>query len=293
MPETTVNIFISAVSDEFASYRKALVEFVDRKGVRIEEQDGFIQNGYPILTLLNEYISTCDAVIHLAGDRTGKPDKHGIPDKANLDALLDVVPDILNRLGLSEQDLTTISYTQWEALLALYHRKRLWVTTPVASAPRDTLLADASIADLQKSMQQKHLERLKSLGKRSDFTFESAHHLVAHVYRVLYDILPHSDSKVSPSVPASLGSLFKGRENWFAKIREEVKKARGADSVRVVLHGIGGIGKTQLASEYALAFAHEHSVVHLIQGNTEESFDCGFADLCDALQLSEKDSPNA
>ena len=45
MPETTVNIFISAVSDEFASYRKALVEFVDRKGVRIEEQDGFIQNG--------------------------------------------------------------------------------------------------------------------------------------------------------------------------------------------------------------------------------------------------------
>ena len=56
MPETTVNIFISAVSDEFASYRKALVEFVDRKGVRIEEQDGFIQNGFPILTLLNDYI---------------------------------------------------------------------------------------------------------------------------------------------------------------------------------------------------------------------------------------------
>jgi hypothetical protein len=56
MPETTVNIFISAVSDEFASYRKALVKFVDRKGVRIEEQDGFIQNGFPILTLLNDNV---------------------------------------------------------------------------------------------------------------------------------------------------------------------------------------------------------------------------------------------
>jgi hypothetical protein len=46
MPEKTVNIFISAVSDEFASYRKAVVEFVDRKGVRIEEQIGFIQSTY-------------------------------------------------------------------------------------------------------------------------------------------------------------------------------------------------------------------------------------------------------
>ena len=292
MPETTVNIFISAVSDEFASYRKALVEFVDRKGVRIEEQDGFIQNGYPILTLLNEYISTCDAVIHLAGDRTGKPDKHGIPDKANLDALRGDLPDILNQLGLPEQDLATISYTQWEALLAIYHGKPLFVATPVTSAPRDSTVADASIADLQKKMQQKHLERLKSLGKRSDFQFESAHHLVAHVYRVLYDILPHSDSKVSPSVPASLGSLFKGRENWFARIREEVKKARGADSVRVVLHGIGGIGKTQLVSEYAMACAHEHSVVHLIRGDSKDSFDAGLAELCGVLDLPQSDSVN-
>ena len=151
-----------------------------------------------------------------------------------------VRPNVLDRLGLSEQDLASISYTQWEALLAIYHGKPLFVATPDTSARRDTILADASIADLQKKMQQKHLERLKSLGKRSDFKFESAHHLVAHVYRVLYDILPHSDSKVSPSVPASLGSLFKGRENWFARIRQQIKKARGADSVRVVLHGIGG-----------------------------------------------------
>jgi tetratricopeptide (TPR) repeat protein len=141
-------------------------------------------------------------------------------------------------------------------------------------------------------MQQKHLERLKSLGKRSDFPFESAHHLVAHVYRVLYDILPHSDSKVSPSIPASLGSLFKGRENWFAKIREEVKKARGADSVRVVLHGIGGIGKTQLVSEYAMACAHEHSVVHLIRGDSKDSFDAGLAELCGVLDLPQSDSVN-
>ena len=292
MPETTVNIFISAVSDEFASYRKALVEFVDRKGVRIEEQDGFIQNGFPILTLLNDYISTCDAVIHLAGDRTGKPDKHGIPDKANLDSLRGDLPDVLNRLGLSEQDLASISYTQWEALLAIYHGKPLFVATPDTSARRDTILADASIADLQKKMQQNHLERLKSLGKRSDFKFESAHHLVAHVYRVLYDILPHGDSKVSPSVPASLGSLFKGRENWFARIREEVRKSRGADSVRVVLHGIGGIGKTQLVSEYAMACAHEHSVVHLIRGDSKESFDAGLAELCGVLELPQSDSVN-
>ncbi|MFM7975861.1 MAG: hypothetical protein ACKO8U_12370, partial [Pirellula sp.] len=202
------------------------------------------------------------------------------------------VPDLLERLAISEQDLGSISYTQWEALLALYHGKRLFVATPVASSPRDSTIADASITGYQKDLQQKHLARLKSLGKRSDFAFESAHHLVAHIYRVLYDILPHGDSKVSPSIPASLGSLFKGRENWFAKIREQIKKARGADSVRVVLHGIGGIGKTQLVSEYALACAHEHSVVHLIRGDSKESFDAGLAELCGVLELPQSESLN-
>jgi hypothetical protein len=167
-----------------------------------------------------------------------------------------------------------------------------WVVGALNGEGRLVVHADAWIADLQKKMQQKHLERLKSLGKRSDFQYESAHHLVAHVNRVLYDILPHSDSKVSPSVPASLGSLFKGRENWFARIRQQIKKARGADSVRVVLHGIGGIGKTQLVSEYAMAYAHEYSVAHLIRGDSKESFDAGLAELCRVLDLPQSDSVN-
>jgi hypothetical protein len=79
MPETTVNIFISAVSDEFASYRKALYKFMDGRGATVKIQERFVQNGHPTLSLLNSYIAKCDAVIHLVGDRTGKSDKHGIP----------------------------------------------------------------------------------------------------------------------------------------------------------------------------------------------------------------------
>ena len=292
MTQTTINIFISAVSDEYRSLRKALLDFIGRPGVRIEEQAGFVRNGLPILTELNGYVKNCDAVIHLVGERTGNANDDGIPGDENRRALLKLVPDLPARFQLSDSELGQLSYTQWEAILALYHGCRMYVATPGSDVKPDTQLTDSSIRDRQAQSQREHLARLQRLEKWPEFSFESAHHLCLQVYRVLYDILPRPDVLLSPRLPPSLGRLFKGRDGWMARIREEVRAPGNSDASRVVLHGMGGLGKTQLVAEYAYACAHEHNALLIVTAESVASWELSMADLCGVLKLPQAASNN-
>lgn len=101
MSHTANTLFVSATSSEFKSYRRALVEYLQRPGLRVEEQSGFIRNGQPILTELNGYIRNCDSVIHLVGLRTGNASDDGIPGDENRRALLAEMPDLPERLKSS------------------------------------------------------------------------------------------------------------------------------------------------------------------------------------------------
>ena len=279
-----VNLFASAVSDEFQSYREGLVQYLDRPSVRVEEQKRFIHNGFPILTALDDYIQKCDAVIHLLGDRTGGEKNDGIASGENLRLLLERHPDLPVRLQLSEAEVQAISYTQWEALLAIYHGKRLYVAAPTAAATRDQVLSDDTIAKRQLASQELHRQRLKKLARYINIEFESMHHLCLSLYHCLYDLLPPpTNIPIAPQLPASLGSLFKGRAHWLGRIRQAIHSGSNADAVRVVLHGMGGLGKTQLAAEYAYACAHEHSALLIVSGENQELLDDGLSAMCAVL----------
>ncbi len=299
MPETTVNIFISAVSDEFKSYRKSLYDFMNGRGATVRIQERFVQNGHPTLSLLNSYIAKCDAVIHLVGDRTGKPDKHGIPGPENLKSLTDKLPDLLSRLGLSQSDLGSISYTQWEALLAIYHNKPLFIAKPKEKARRDTAPLEGEAGEYQRNLQSQHLQRLRRLERHVAFEFINRYQLVTHIQTNLSEILPDVRdnpayaTRISPYFPHTIGRLFKGREGWLAKIRRELKRKGSGDSCRIVIRGLGGLGKTRLALEYALGCAHEHSIIHLVSGESEESFDAGLAELYGVIKPDEAKSRNS
>jgi hypothetical protein len=130
-----VRIFISAVSREFASDRDVLRSYLARPNVTVHIQEDFIAGGLPTLDKLDRYIMECDAVIHLVGDMTG-----AAAQPASLDHIIDCYPDLTDKLP----DLTPaldgaldLSYTQWEAYLAIYHKKELLVAVPVPSAPRE------------------------------------------------------------------------------------------------------------------------------------------------------------
>ena len=63
--------FISAVTEEFKSYRDALRKDLDRPNVTVKIQEDFVSWGTPTLQKLDHYIRRCAAVIHLIGNRTG------------------------------------------------------------------------------------------------------------------------------------------------------------------------------------------------------------------------------
>jgi len=68
---STVQIFLSAVSAEFRSYRDALRRDLDRPNVTVKVQEDFIATGTETLDKLDAYIRQCDSAIHLVGDMTG------------------------------------------------------------------------------------------------------------------------------------------------------------------------------------------------------------------------------
>jgi hypothetical protein len=59
---------------------------------------------------------------------------------------------------------------------------------------------------------------------------------------------------------ASLGDLFKGREKALEALRAALIGSKGAAVVGRALHGLGGVGKTRLATEYAWAREADYSV---------------------------------
>ncbi len=90
---------------------------------------------------------------------------------------------------------------------------------------------------------------------------------------------------------ATLGTLFKGREAFMAKLHEALKQqGHGAAVAGKALHGLGGIGKTRLAIEYAWQHANDYSALLFVPAETAEKLDAGLAALVgsDVLDLPEK-----
>jgi hypothetical protein len=61
-----------------------------------------------------------------------------------------------------------LSYTQWEAYLAVYHRKRLFLCIPEPSAPRGPAYQGD---ETQRAQQKAHLERLRALVRYAEISF--------------------------------------------------------------------------------------------------------------------------
>ncbi len=128
-------LFLSAVSAEFRSYRELLAKDLRRASVEVKVQEDFGNLGRTTLHKLNVYIQQCNAVIHLIGDMTGSA-----PETAALDELLAGHPDLFDKIAplkkMTRAELEQISYTQWEAYLAIYHHRPVFIYSPAPGAAR-------------------------------------------------------------------------------------------------------------------------------------------------------------
>jgi tetratricopeptide (TPR) repeat protein len=181
----SISIFISTVTAEFRLYRDQLRHDLTRHNVDVKVQEDFKDTGGDTLDSLDTFIAHCDGVVHLIGDMTGfGADEHEqqsiIGKHANLLQQLPPLGDALKK-GL------TISYTQWEAWLALYHRKPLLIAKAGAIAPRGPNYAPTAHS---RDAQSAHLARLETVRRLPRCEFADANELAKHIaYTTILDLL--------------------------------------------------------------------------------------------------------
>jgi tetratricopeptide (TPR) repeat protein len=156
----SVRIFLSTVSDEFRAYRDALRGDLTRHNVEVKVQEDFKDLGRGTLDKLDVYIAHCDAVVHLVGDMTGSA-----PEELPLRALRNKHPDLADKLPPLGEMLgsgISLSYTQWEAWLALYHDKSLFIVKAGDGAERGPSYAPT---EASRAAQAGHLAGLREAGR--------------------------------------------------------------------------------------------------------------------------------
>lgn len=279
MPQ--VNIFISTVSNEFGNCRNILRQYLTQSNISVKIQEDFGPSGVQTINKIDSYIINCDTVVHLVGEQAGHPINVSSRDwlQTHYPTLADKFPALREVLD----GTVTASYTQWEAYLAVMHGKMLFVAQPTTEAPRDNAAVESSVPVQD---QEQHLKRLRELGVYPEIQFYNTDNLIAKLAPSLIPLLQKATSPVQVhNLPYnSLGSLFKGREAVLDGLRE--KFIADTSPFCKALYGLGGIGKTRLAVEYAWRYQQEYSTLLFVQADTPSSLEANLAALCGPLMLN-------
>jgi tetratricopeptide (TPR) repeat protein len=91
------------------------------------------------------------------------------------------------------------------------------------------------------------------------------------------------------NVPYRRNFNFSGRDALLTKVQETLASA---PMHVVAITGLGGIGKTQLAVEFAFRFANTYSLVWWVRAEEPAKLAADFAALASELELPEKDEPD-
>ena len=287
-----VKLFLSCVSDEFGAYRDELRRKLTRPNVEVKIQEDFKLLGGDTLKMLEDYIAQCEAVVHFVGDMAGSS-----PAPTTVDDLLTRRPDLAARLadkGMLREALASLTYTQWEAWLAIGFGKDLIIVAPADGVARGPAFRPTDASRASEALNRK---RLRAVNRYPGPPFTSADNLVAQIFAsAVIDALVKAAAKPAGqprNLPfASIGRLFVGRDKALEELRAALASAPSkALSVRVI-NGLGGIGKTRLAIEYAWAHAGDYSALLFVSADGEAALNAGLAALAGAesLDLPEKEA---
>ncbi len=119
------------------------------------------------------------------------------------------------------------------------------------------------------------------------------------VLRVLEEQMPAIGAVLWPTLDyrpqnlpyPTLGSLFKGRDEFLHSLRQKLHSAKPAViHARQAIHGMGGVGKTRAAVEYAWSYAYDYRALLFVAADTPDSLQRNLAALCATLDLPEQDA---
>lgn len=244
-------VFISTVSNELSSYRVLVEQSLQKRKIRSEFQEIFNFGGSKIVDKLRKLILDCDAMICLVGLEYGAEPT-----------------ELVLNLGRR-------SFTQLEYLFALEHDIPIYrlltsdvtpVDHPNIESPELRLLQDAYREEI-----------IRDLDWRE---FNSSDQLRAEIaeLRFSWESSPTLSMAYKPfNLPSlSIRSLFKGRDMMMELIRAKLMQSSPSP---LVLFGMGGVGKSRLALEFAHSHAPKYSAVLFISADTPEMLESELAAL--------------
>lgn len=116
-------IFISCVTAEFGAYRVQIAEEFRRADFDVKFQEEFPQVAEGTIRKLDAIIRSCEKVIHILGRGLGTT-----ADSIAVAEYLNHEPKFLTAMqAVGDFRTLQLSYTQWEAYLAAYHNKPLFI----------------------------------------------------------------------------------------------------------------------------------------------------------------------
>jgi len=95
-------------------------------------------------------------------------------------------------------------------------------------------------------------------------------------------------ARAARNVPQARNPNFTGREEMLAELRATLTSGQAAELTQAI-HGLGGVGKTQLAIEYAYRHRADYSVVWWVRAGELAALAGDYAALAAALDLPQKD----
>lgn len=249
-PRDPNRIFLSGSTAEFGGARVSLRDALSRGGCHVIHQDVFPQTQADTILKLAKLIEPCGLLFHLIGRAPGS-----VANKRAVDEYLAIAdkdgnflqsqPELRAMLG----DLSGITYTQWEVLIALH------LGIPVL------VYADATSAE-PTHPQRHHLDRLTKARRYPEvFTNDLDLHkkVQADLTVHLRELAPVS-SFILPtsSLRHNLPTIqrFFGRDTELAKLLPDLHP--DATGWGALIDGPGGMGKTTLAIRAAELAAPGH-----------------------------------
>lgn len=264
-------IFVSAVSKELKSYRTLVVQALQRRHYKPVFQEIFDLTDEEIIELLERQISSCDAMICLIGYRYGAEPSRPL--------------DPFGRCSFTQFEYHFTSHLKGERRIPIFR----FFTTPETPVdhPQDE---DESLELLQEQF------RNQVLLDRNWRSFSSHTELRAEIAELKFP-WETASHRIKPNNLPAVGSLFVGREDFIESLRSFLStdpSLKAAITAKQKIHGLGGVGKTRVAIEFAKRFSQDYSALLFLAADTPSTLEANLAGLCGALvlDLPEKDNAN-
>jgi formylglycine-generating enzyme required for sulfatase activity len=237
-------LFVSCVSGEFAGYRDKLLRSLTSHSTEVHIQEHFRTSGVSLLEKLDVYIERCDAIIHLIGDGVGQLARQDEAERifasnVGMRALLQAACRLPDGAPLPD-----FSYTQWEAYLAIFHKRQCFNFIADADSARESGWVSK---DVDRASQSAHVERLRTLGRdRKTLTLRDPEKVANEILQAMVADLDARVATLSGSVSVGVGRPeSKIARNFTAGSGASFLDVEGAPALTLLPAGTDFIGSPE------------------------------------------------